>query len=322
MGGMSWVVGGGGLLGSGILRRLGATNETVFIGPRVRWGTSSAIFFLRAGLSGFVSGAGGGQWQIYWCAGVGVTGSGQKSFLAEVTLFEEFIRSVRALTVDVLECGGLFVASSAGGVYGGSWGAPFDESSPTVALGHYGAAKLEMERVAQDFARMTGVRTLVGRIANLYGPGQSVSKPQGLISQLCRSSVRRMPLSVFVPLDTLRDYLFVDDGAAIIVDAADYLRGGAEQGFHLKVIASGRSVSVGALISEFRQVVGRRPDIIMGSSSQSALQSTDLRLRSRYWPLLDSRPTTNLADGIARTLNDTRRSFMRASEPAVTSAMP
>ena len=313
---VSWVVGAGGLLGSGISRNLNAAGETVVSGPRVRWGTPEAIDDLTAGLSKLVTTAAGGVWQVYWCAGVGVTGSNAEAFRAEVTTFEAFLDSARALPANSLSRGNLFVASSAGGVYGGSQGAPFHELSETAPLGPYGWAKLAIEGAAASFAQSTGARCLIGRISNLYGPGQSLAKPQGLISHLCLSSLARKPLSVFVSLDTLRDYLYVDDGAELIVAGCRRLRQTAGAPFHIKIFAAGRSVSIGALLSEFRRVSGRRPEIVLASSPQSALQSIDLRLLSRYWPELDRRATTNLTDGIARTLQDIRSSFLRPTEPS------
>ena len=52
---------------------------------------------------------------------------------------------------------------------------------------------------------------LIGRIANLYGPGQNLAKAQGLVSQLCAAQLERARSSIWVSLDTLRDYLFAPD---------------------------------------------------------------------------------------------------------------
>ena len=64
-----------------------------------------------------------------------------------------------------------------------------------------------MEADLRRFAAATGTAVLVGRIANLYGPGQNLAKPQGLVSQLCLANLTGQPLSIYVSLDTLRDYL-------------------------------------------------------------------------------------------------------------------
>lgn len=301
-----WVIGSGGLLGSAVLRLLRDSSDSVAEGSRVRWSTSQAEADLRGGVTRLVERAEGGSWRIFWCAGVGVTGSSEESLLTEVERFEAMLDALAALPESVRRRGLLFVASSAGAVFAGASGAPFDETSEPHALGAYGRAKLMIEDATARFSASHQVRCLVGRIANLYGPGQSLAKPQGLISHLCRSHVQRVPLSVYVPLDTLRDYIFVDDCASLLLDACERLAVD-DAGMHrIKILASGRSVSIGALLGEFRRVVGRRPEIVMGSSATSSLQSRDLRMLSVVWPDLDHRPMTNLSDGIARTLRSIR----------------
>lgn len=303
---LDWVVGARGLLGSAVTRQILERGGHLFSGPTVRWASSDAERDLVDGITRLVDDAGESDWRIFWCAGVGVTGSSAESLATEVARFEALLDAIAMLPASVRSRGLLFVASSAGALYAGSHGAPFDELTPPAPLGAYGEAKLALETAAVRFSEASGVRCLISRIANLYGPGQSLTKPQGLISHLCRAHVRRTPLSVYVPLDTLRDYIFVDDCAALIVDACNRLAADEAGGHRLKVLASGRSVSVGALLGEFRRVVGRRPEIVMGSSAVSALQSRDLRMRSVVWPDLDQRPMTNLADGIARTLEEIR----------------
>lgn len=307
---LDWVVGARGLLGSAVVRRLAAVDAPVFSGPRIRWNTSEAEDDIRLGIAQLVAESGEGSWRVLWCAGVGVTGSSAESLRTEVSRFETLLAAITALPESVRARGLVFVASSAGAMFAGAHGAPFDETSTPAPLGDYGHAKLAIEDAARAFSETSGVRCLVGRIANLYGPGQSLSKPQGLISHLCRAYVNRTPLSVYVPLDTLRDYIFVDDCAALIVDACQRLAE-SEPAYHVKILASGRSVSVGALLGEFRRVVSRRPEIVMGSSAVSSLQSRDLRMRSTLWPDLDHRAMTNLSDGIARTLQDVRATVVR-----------
>lgn len=301
-----WVIGARGLLGSAVVRRLENGSAALAGVPPVRWSTPHAEKDLRAGAETLIDQAAGGAWRVFWCAGVGVTGSSRESLLTEVGRFEALLSALSALPSSVRQRGLIFVASSAGALFAGSTGAPFDESTDPRPLGAYGEAKLAIERAAENFSNASGVRCLVGRIANLYGPGQSLAKPQGLISHLCRSHVRRVPLSVYVPLDTLRDYIFVDDCAELLLAACDRLASDDSAVYRMKVLASGRSVSVGALLGEFRRVVGRRPEIVMGSSAISSLQSRDLRMRSVVWPDLDHRALTNLSDGIARTLQDIR----------------
>jgi UDP-glucose 4-epimerase len=304
---LHWVIGATGLLGSGVALDMRIQGERQFEGPAISWGTPEAALDLARGLADFIGAVGGDPWTIYWCAGVSTTGSPPEALAAELAVLASFLDAIGQYPPTVLSEGALFLASSAGAVYGGAEGAPFTEDSMTSPLGSYGEAKLAAEDRVRAFSVRSGVVTVVGRIANLYGPGQKLSKSQGLISRLCISSLTRTPLSVFVPMDTLRDYVYVDDCARLITSAVARARERRSiASFHLKVISSGRSVSIGALLGQFKQVARVRPYIVLGQSAESSLQGRDLRLQSTYWPDLDELAKVNLADGISRTMEDVR----------------
>ena len=179
----------------------------------------------------------------------------------------------------------MVLASSAGGVYAGSPDLPpFTERSEAAALAPYGVAKLEMERIA-DRLTGRGTRLLVARIANLYGPGQDLTKPQGLISQLCLTQQTGRALNLHVSLDTLRDYLFVSDAAAMLIAALDLLAGEEPGTTVTKILASGRAFSVAAVVGESRRVFRRRP--LLSTRAVTGSPARDLRLRSVVWPQVD-----------------------------------
>lgn len=245
-------------------------------------------------------------WRVLWCAGAGVTGSSTESFAPE--------RAVLEAVLDGLgRChkGTVFFASSAGALYAGATGPPFSESHGPRPLAAYGLAKLDAEQHLMEFARRTGHRVLVGRISNLYGPGQKLSKPQGLISHLLRSMYARLPMSIYVSLDTIRDYLYVDDCASMILDTIDLIEASGQSQV-TKIFASHRPTTVGELLGEVRRLSHRRPPVVLGASPLAALQSRDLRLRSTILPEIDRRALTPLAAGIAATAHDIRTNLVAA----------
>ena len=81
-----------------------------------------------------------------------------------------------------------------------------------------------MESRAHRWAVESGGRVVVGRIANLYGPAQGLEKPQGLISHLIKSHLPRVPISIYVSLDTMRDYIYAADCAELVVDTLREVR--------------------------------------------------------------------------------------------------
>lgn len=292
-----WVVGAGGLLGSKVAARVRERGHALRI-RSVPWEDARrARLVLREEAETLV--ATGDPWAVAWCAGAGVVATSAEVVAAEQAQFEHFLADFRPRG-----SGAFFLASSAGGVYAGSASLPpFDERTPPRPLAPYGHGKLAMERALTEWAAATGTPALIGRIANLYGPGQDLAKGQGLVSQICRSSITGKALSVYVSLDTRRDYLFVADAAAMIVAALEQLPGRGDP-VTVKILASGRSATIGTLVGEARRVLRRRPRVVFGASPKAAAQVRDLRLRSVVWRELDTYARTPLPVGLAATAAD------------------
>lgn len=303
---VTWVVGAGGLLGRHVVRSLTARGHEI-VSVKVHWADPGAAgAALRDGLTELLNRAGDGPWNIAWCAGAGVVSSTSEAMEQDAAVFTDFVRHLGTFRA-LCERGAFFLASSAGGVYAGSPSpAPFTEDSEVHPLAPYGWTKLTKEAELTAVARATGMRAFIGRIANLYGPGQNIDKPQGLVSHLCRAHFTGQPLSIYVPLDTLRDYLMVGDCAAMVAAGLDDVRRVVTEDdpVMVKILASGRGTSVAALIAETTRVLRRRPRIELVSTAHSAVQARDLRLRSVRWPDLDRYARTTLPAGIAATAED------------------
>ncbi|WP_240675379.1 NAD-dependent epimerase/dehydratase family protein [Cellulomonas endophytica] len=305
------VVGAGGLLGSAVVRALRRRGVPV-VAPRVPWSRpADSVAALRVAVDELLDRAGGGPWSVAWCAGAAVTASTPAQLEVELGVLAAAADHLR--TASAGTPGRVFFASSAGGLYAGARGAPFDERTVPAPLAPYGHGKLRAEAVVAALAS-PDVGVVLGRIANLYGPGQNLAKPQGLISQLCRAHVVGQPLSVYVSLDTLRDYVFVDDCALMVLDLLDP-RTTPVDGVQVKVLASQHAASVGALLGECRRVFGRRPRVVLGASPTARFQARDLRLRSVVLPSVDRHARTPLAAGIHRTLVDVTGALHATPEP-------
>jgi UDP-glucose 4-epimerase len=164
-----------------------------------------------------------------------------------------------------------------------------------------------MEDQVSRFADTTGTACLVGRIANLYGPGQDLTKPQGLVSQLSRAHLTRQPISIYVSLDTMRDYVYAADVGDLVAAGLAALRsrtGRQQAQVVVKVIASGASLTIGSLIAHSTRHHRARPQVIVKAPQEGSGQIRDLRLRSVVWPQLDTWLRTPLLVGMARTATD------------------
>jgi UDP-glucose 4-epimerase len=246
-----------------------------------------------------------GTWAVFWAAGAAVTSSTIDQLEHELSQLELVVAEIgrRVQASGLGHRGSLFYSSSVGGIYGGSTNPPFTEQTNPHPLSPYGRYKLKAEQAVADLSS-SGVRVLNGRIANLYGPGQRLDKMQGLISQLARAQYSPSPASIYVSLETVRDYIYVTDCADLICDAMERLSGEPAGSEHTKILASGQGTTIATLLGHFRTLAKGHPHVMLGSSPSASMQAHDLRVMSTTWADLDKRELTPLPAGIRATMED------------------
>ena len=250
-----------------------------------------------------------GKGAVCWCAGSGIVGASAATLAAETESFEYFLSRLRGDAV-----GRFFLASSAGGIWAGSSDRPITEDSPPRPISLYGVAQLDKEATLARWAeRSPRTSTLVGRLTNLYGPGQDRTKPQGLISHLTRSLLQGKPAHVFVPLDTIRDYLYVADAADGVVRAMERL--GDEPQHSMKIFASEQATTVGELIGAFRRTAKRPLKVVTGLHEVARQQPSCLQFRSTVWRRALPAPRTGLVEGIDRVFRHELALHQRGALP-------
>src|SRR5262249_29684958 len=143
----------------------------------------------------------GDSWALLWCAGTGVVTSSAAQLEPEWSAWTQLLDLVgqRLAGPNSDIPGSIFLASSAGGVYGRCFGQLLTEHSPPQPVSDYGKHKLRMEQALQSWATaFPNVSCLIGRISSLYGPGQNLRKAQGIISHLSRCLIYRRPTNIYV----------------------------------------------------------------------------------------------------------------------------
>ncbi|MFJ7289506.1 NAD-dependent epimerase/dehydratase family protein [Curtobacterium sp. NPDC098951] len=326
------VVGSGGFLGRAVRRAAAATPGADVRAASVPWDDQDAAVEALVEAIRDVRTPDAG-WRVVWCAGTGVVATGAEVFEAEQQLIARVLETVEG---DDAAPGTLFFASSAGAVYAGSSPAPFDEDSETAPLAPYGRAKLAAEARFRTWAASTGARLVVGRFSNLYGPGANLGKAQGLVSQLALAHLEGRPSSIYVPTETTRDYLYIDDAAAMVLDAIDAVEtpdhaatDGARGTDHAatgrtdgasdtdgardtasttvtKIFASGRSATISEVVAAVEDAFGEPLDVRHGADPSATFQGLDLRFASRVLPSVDAREFTDFGQGVRNTVDALR----------------
>jgi UDP-glucose 4-epimerase len=298
-----WVVGGSGFLGSHLRRAL------VQHFPSVRFWDSTPPHFswtdpkqlaeeLTHAVATFAAAVRkqGDSWALLWCAGTGVVTSSAAELNPEWSAWNRLLDLMgRHLAKHIP--GSIFLASSAGGVYGRNVGQLLTEHSPAQPVFDYGTHKLGMEQVLQNWATaFPDVSCLIGRISSLYGPGQNLNKAQGVISHLSWCLIYRRPTNIYVSLDTRRDYLFVDDCAHSV--AASVFRLMTERpSVLIKIFAAEELTSLARILGIFFRMAKHRP-LIVSQQQRATTQPLSVKLHSVVWPNVSGSRKTDLATGI------------------------
>ena len=307
---ISWVVGRGGLLGQHVEQALATKGAVWRPGRPFSWDHPNvAARELTIACREFAAVIGDEPWQIAWCAGAGIVGSEASDLEHETRAVGVFLDAVKeTLCRPNRGRGGIFLASSAGGVYAGVGTPPFSEESAVAPLAPYGWNKLKQEELARHWSVETQTPVFIGRLSNLYGPGQKLSKAQGLITQVCLRMLNRQPLSLYVPGDTIRDYLFAKDAGRLVADGLTRLRqefGDAVVAASVtKILASHQPVTVSTVLAQIRRVLKRPVSVIISVTPNTARQARDLRMTSSVWPDIDRHPVVTLGEGIRAVLTD------------------
>lgn len=145
----------------------------------------------------------------------------------------------------------LIFSSSGGAIYGSNPldGPEFDEDQPCKPVSPYGIQKQAVENYIRLAVLQGWLTATVLRISNAYGVMLPLEKRQGFVGVAASRLRAGLPLKIFGPLETIRDYVHLDDicravGKAII----------RRNGFEVFNIGSGQGASVREILDIFREV--------------------------------------------------------------------
>jgi UDP-glucose 4-epimerase len=201
---------------------------------------------------------------------------------------QHVIDAMRAEDVEYL----VFTSSAA--VYGAA-SSPLSEEAPLAPDDIYGWSKVFGEKLLELACAESKVRCCVLRLFNVYGPGDSNPHliPR-IVSQLQPGHGLRLG-----NLESIRDYVYVEDTADAIVRAIER----APKGLTVCNVGTGEGHSVRETVTMIEGLVGR----------SIAVESTDRLRRAVDRPVLVANPSrarrmlgwrsqTRFEDGLARTL--------------------
>lgn len=314
---VAWVVGSGGLLGSALRRGLQEDGIELFTpAQRFNWTDEARLCEqIGAASSAFASSLDGAQaWEIYWAAGIGAMSSTEVELAMETRALAGLLSQISANARFADTIGRFAFASSAGAIYAGTSAVVITEATLPAPTTAYAREKLKQEELVRSFALGSGKCTaLIARISTLYGVGQAHGKKQGLLAHIARCILRNQVVHIYVPLDTIRDYIISDDAAAVMIGV---LRKARAEVPVTKIVASEQPTTISEIISVFRKVARHPPRIATSASTLSSLYSHCVRFRSDVLREVEPKHRTGLLVGVAKVLAAERLDLAKGQKSA------
>ncbi len=308
---MAWVIGSGGLLGTALCRALRDDGTALFT-PRSRFPWHDPVALeasMKAAIDEFESHVGDApRWELYWAAGVGTMSGGEADIRPETRALTRMLQLLGASARLMAVPGAISLASSAGAIYAGSADTVITEKTLPQPTTPYAVAKLEQETLVADFAQaQPNISSMTARISTLYGGGQASGKKQGLLTHIARKIIRNQLIQIYVPFDTIRDYISADDAARVMIRALRAQPSSSR--FLVKIVASERPTTIAEIVSTFKRIVRRPPRIVTSANRMTSLYSRRVQFRSVVLTAASAAPSTSLAIGISRLMTAERAAF-------------
>lgn len=310
------VIGATGLLGSHLEKELQLKGFDVFSPMRsFSWLNTEALKVEFAGvIEAFKESVTAGEaWSIYWAAGIGSMHSTEQDLQCETLQLNECINLILNSGLDLAR-GTLMFSSSAGAIYAGSREFVVTESSTVAPINAYGLEKLKQEKMLESiFCKYPDFRVLIARISTLYGTRNKRSNRLGLLAQISRNVVLGQPVHVYVPLETMRDYIHVQDAAICIIKTMSILQN-QSGGCFIKIIANEKSHSVAEIISIFKRISHKNIRSIHSRIPSSGFYKKIIQFQSIQFREASTIQKRNLMIGISQLLKTERAQLVAPTQ--------
>lgn len=186
--------------------------------------------------------------------------------------------------------------SSGGAVYGNSLSMPISEEHPIKPISSYGIVKATIEMYLFLFQRLYGLKSLIIRPSNPYGPRQGHYIAQGVISTFLRKVKMNEEITVYGDGNSTKDYIYIDDLIKFTYDLSISNRVGV---FNL---GSGEGTTLNQIIDQIKNTTGKNFEIIYIDKQIYDVDHFVLDVSKAVNQLNFSAKTT-LEQGISKTWN-------------------
>jgi len=191
----------------------------------------------------------------------------------------------------------LLVHVSSSEVYGSAQYSPMDEAHPLQAQSPYAASKTAADQLVMSYGHAFGVRAVIVRPFNTYGPRQS---PRAIVPAVIMQALES-DLIKLGALSPTRDMTFVTDtvGGMMAAATSDPLVGGTYN------LGTGKDVPIGDLVHLILEIMGSKARVQCDSSRMRPHRSEVSKLLSSnqaFRQMTGWEPAIDLVEGLRRTI--------------------
>jgi len=186
-------------------------------------------------------------------------------------------------------------SSSGGAIYGGPSALPVSEEYPPQPLSNYGVSKYTTELYLQAFHASSGLRYIILRYPNVYGPRQDPAGEAGVVAIFTTQLLQGRQPRIYGDGSKTRDYVYVDD----IVEAN--LRVLPHEDCGVFNLGWGREVTDMDVFQTVRDAVGSAVEPRLDKKRPGEIDHICLDA-TRAGNLLGWKPRTEFRAGVAQVL--------------------
>jgi len=189
----------------------------------------------------------------------------------------------------------LLYLSSGGVVYGNPESSPVSEDQPLHPISSYGVVKVAIENYLHMYQHLYGLRPIILRPSNPFGPRQGHAGVQGLIGTLLSRALAGEALEIWGDGSNVRDYMHVEDLARLCITALESDSCGVFNA------GSGGGHSINEIVSLIQNVMGE--ELLVNYQQGRAFDVKEVVLDiGRAKAEFNWKPEVSLADGIGDQL--------------------